>query len=46
MSQIERIVNLQGLKTSVAETMLSKLIERIVNLQGLKTATSPTSSLS
>ena len=37
---IERIVNLQGLKTDVLNYHNIRVIERIVNLQGLKTSNS------
>ena len=35
---IERIVNLQGLKTIETKIKTFNMIERIVNLQGLKTS--------
>ena len=35
--RIERIVNLQGLKTAIEAAIILAPIERIVNLQGFKT---------
>ena len=41
---IERIVNLQGLKTHTGRLFVPCWIERIVNLQGLKTLNSSNTS--